>query len=169
MEHSCSGIISRINAGHCETLPHRVMLGWCFQWIHTPVSKIIHIFLCLKLSKKANGFTLVSWSCTWTFRSVLHICLFVFDHLWIFTRCLNVSLNSTSFSGLILVFMLLLKGNLFFSAWVSLNEVYLPKCSMFTWKTTTELGSVLSFSMWGLKKSLDSWICYDWGDPGRVY
>lgn len=170
MERSCSGIIVRMNAGHCKTLPHRVMPRWYFRWIHTPVPRIMWIYLCLKLSKKANDFTLDSWICTWTLRSVFHLCLSVFDHPWMLTRCLNVSLNSSNFSRLILVPVLLLKGSLFFSAWVSLNEVYFPKCKCLHGKQIiTELSSVLSFCIWGLKNSLDSWIYYDWGDPGRVY
>lgn len=106
--------------------------------------RITQIFLCLKLSEKANNFTLVSSICAWTLRSALHLCLSVFDHPWMLTRCLNVSLNSTNFSRLILVLMSLLKCGLFFSTWVSLNEVYFPECLMFTWKTNNNRTQISS-------------------------
>lgn len=168
MEHSCSGIIWRITAEHCKTLPQRVMLVWYFQWIHTPVPKIMQILLCLRLWKKAHDFTLVSWSYTWTFRSILHLCLFGYP--WMLARCLRVSLYSTNFSRLILALMLLLKGDLFFSAWVSLNEVYFPKCSMCTWKTNNR--SISQFCHLRLEETLRLlnmlWLRRSWKNVIKV-
>lgn len=173
MECICSRIILRINAGPCETLPYTIMLRLCFHKIHTPGLKIIQIFLYLLVFKwnsqrrlrGSNGLALVSQIYTLTFRSTLSLCFSVFDCSWMLTRCLNINFNSTNFNSLILVLMLLLKGTLFFSALLSLNEVYFPKCSMFTWKINNKRTQL---TIWGLEKSLDSCIYHRGGHPGRV-